>query len=141
MVESAKAVELVVQVEARGLDADELDRLTRDLLAELQELPVEASITAGGKPAEGAKSGELVTLGALLVAALPVVLPTVVSFLQSWLKRGEGKSIKIRGADGKRSFAVELPSGAFSHEQLNELLATLGAIQPSGKPAAPAKAP
>jgi hypothetical protein len=83
----------------------------------------------------------LVTLGVLLVSALPSVLPNFVAFLQSWLKRGDGKSIKIKAADGKRSFAVELPSGAFSHEQLNELLATLGAIQPSGKPAGGAKAP
>jgi hypothetical protein len=141
MVERARAVELVLQVEARGLDADELDRLTRDLLAELQDVPVEARITAGGKPPEGAKSGELVTLGALVVTALPSVLPTFVSFLQSWLKRGKPKSIKIKAANGKRSFAVELPSGSFSHEQLKELLATLGATQLSGEPSLAAKAP
>jgi hypothetical protein len=60
--------------------------------------------------------------------------------LNSWIKRGDGKSIKIKASNGKRSFEVDFPAGAFSREELNELLVSLGA--PSvGKPAASRKGP
>lgn len=128
-------------MEASGADAEEVDLLTRALLAELREFPVEsAEFSAAGEPPLGAKSAEALALGALVLSLLPKVLPSVVAFLQSWLKRGDGKSIKIKASNGKRSFEVELPSGAFSHEEFNELLATLGAT-PVDRPAASRKGP
>jgi hypothetical protein len=133
-------VELWVQVEASGADAEEIDRLTRGLLAELRELPVESvAIPVAGKPPTGAKAVEVAALGALVLSVLPKVLPSVIAFLQSWRKRGDGKSIKIKVLKGKRTLEVEIPAGALRQEELHKLLASLGA--PQTRPSASRKRP
>jgi len=119
-------VELMVQVGANGADAEEVDRLTRDLLSELRELPLESvALATNGQPGVGAKSGSVEILGVLLAGVMPTFLPNLVAFLQSWLKRGDGKTIKIKAARGKSSYEVELPVGEFSHKEIHKLLQTL----------------
>lgn len=131
-------VELMVQVGASGADVEEVDRLTRELLSELRDLPLESvALATDGQPVVGAKSGGVEILGVLLAGVLPTFLPNLVTFLQSWLKRGDGKSIKIKATSGKKSFEVELPAGEFSHTELHELLETLGAKQSEAKPEKP----
>jgi hypothetical protein len=125
-VDGTAPIELVLQVAGDHWDADQLDRATRSLLAELRDLPIEARLGTGGPPPSGAKAAQLVPHGELLLAALPVVLGSVVTFLQSWLRRGNGKTLKLKWSDGKRSVALELPAAAYSHDQLTELLARLG---------------
>ncbi|MFY9820822.1 MAG: hypothetical protein WAM82_05535 [Thermoanaerobaculia bacterium] len=121
-------VELLVQVGASGADAEEVDRLAHELLGELRELPLESvAPVRASQPGTGAKSGGVEVLGLLLAGVMPTFLPNLVAFLQSWLKRGDGKTIKIKAASGKKSFEVELPAGEFSHEELHELLQSLGA--------------
>ncbi len=138
--EGTEPVELVVHIGGDGLDAEQVDVLTRSLLVELRQLPVEARLATGGTAPRGAK-GDLLAVGELVVAALPGVLTSVVTFLQSWLKRGDGKTLKIKWTSGKSSFAVDLPRGEFSHQQLNDLLANLQAGPPAAKPAAGKKEP
>ena len=72
-----------------------------------------------------------------MAGVLPTFLPNLVTFLQSWLKRGDGKTIKIKAANGKKSFEVELPMGAFSHTELQDLLQSLGAKPAESKPEKP----
>jgi hypothetical protein len=139
--ESAEPVSLVVEIAADGRVPDDLDALTRGLLAELLDLPVEARIATAGKPPKSAKSGDAVTVGALVVAALPGALASLLAFLQSWLRRGDGKSMKIKWTNGRRSFAMDLPSTKFTREQLNELLTTLAAIESPEKLATRRKEP
>jgi len=123
-------IELWVQVAASGADAEEIDRLTRALLAELRELPVESvEIPAAGEPPTGAKAVEVAALGALALSVLPKVLPSVIAFLQAWRKRGDGKSIRIKVLKGKRTVEVEIPVGALGQEELHQLLARLGVPQ------------
>jgi hypothetical protein len=132
---SEEPVELRVQVDASGADAEEVGRLTRDLLAELRELPVEsAELASAGAPPPGTRAaGEAVAFGALAVSLLPKVFPKVVAFLQGWMKRGEGKRLRIKARNGGRSFEVDLPAGELSHEELRDLLATLSGT-PAPKP-------
>jgi hypothetical protein len=119
-------VELLVQVEASGADEEEIDRLTRDLLAELRELPLEsAEIPRAATRSAGAKSFGIEALGALAIKVVPSALPKIVAFLRGWLDRGAGKHIKIKATNGKHSFEVDLPAGEFSHDELKELLAHL----------------
>ena len=128
-------VELLVQVGASGADLEEIDRRTRELLSELRELPLESvALVHEAQPGSGAKSGGVEVLGLLLAGVMPTFLPNLVTFLQSWLKRGDGKTIKIKAANGKKSFEVELPAGELSHQELRELLQTLGAMRPESKP-------
>jgi hypothetical protein len=135
---AAGPVEMAVQVAADGAAADEIDLLARGLLVELRELPVKVRMAPGGPPVRGAKSDTLLTVGELALTALPGALAAVVAVLRSWLKRGDGRSVKIKWADGKRSFAVDIPAGTLSHQQLKELLATLGATGPATRTPTPA---
>lgn len=131
-------VELLVEVGASGADVEEVDRLTRGLLSELRELPLEsANLVSDGQPTRGAKSASVEVIGLLMAGVLPTFLPNLVTFLQSWLKRGDGKTIKIKSANGKKSFEVELPMGAFSHTELQDLLQSLGAKPAESKPEKP----
>jgi hypothetical protein len=131
-------VELLVQVGASGADVEEVDRLTRELLSELRELPLESvALVHDVQPGAGAKSGGVEILGLLLAGVVPTFLPNLVTFLQSWLKRGVGKTIKIKAASGKKSFELELPAGEFSHAELHELLQSLGAKPSEEKPEKP----
>lgn len=126
--EGTAPIEFILQVAGDHWDADQLDLATRSLLAELRDLPIEieARLGMGGPPPSGAKAVQLVPHGELVLAALPAVLGSVVTFLQSWLRRGNGKTLKLRWNDGKRSVALELPAAAYTHDQLTELLARLG---------------
>ncbi|HEV7507736.1 MAG TPA: hypothetical protein VGS07_22825 [Thermoanaerobaculia bacterium] len=127
-------VELLVEVGASGADAEEVDRLTRDLLRELRELPLEsANLVSDGQPGHGAKSGKVGVIGQLMAGVLPTFLPNLVTFLQIWLKRGDGKTIKLKTA----TFEVELPAGEFSHAEIQKLIRTLGAKPTEAKPENP----
>ncbi len=127
-------VELLVEVGASGADVEEVDRLTRNLLSELRELPLEsANLVSDGQPGHGTKAGEVTVIGMLMAGVLPTFLPNLVTFLQSWLKRGDGKTIKLKTA----AYEVELPTGEFSHAEIHKLLRTLSAKPTEGKPEKP----
>ena|GEM_PF-2397196 len=132
-------VELLVQVGANGADVEEVDRLTRDLLGELRELPLEsANLVSDGQPDHGSKAGSVEAIGLLMAGVIPTFLPNLVKFLQSWLKRGDGKTIKIiKAENGKKVFEIQLPAGEFSHAEIHELLETLGARKSEAKPENP----
>jgi hypothetical protein len=120
-------VELLVHIEASGADAEEIDRLTRNLLQELRELPIESAEIPRAAPPPGTRSFGIEALGALALQVVPSALPKIVEFLRDWLKRGDGKQLKIEASNGKHSFKVDLPAGELNHEELMELLAQLGA--------------
>ncbi|MFY9820825.1 MAG: hypothetical protein WAM82_05550 [Thermoanaerobaculia bacterium] len=127
-------VELLVEVGASGADVEEIDRLTRDLLGELRELPLDSvNLVSDGQLGHGAKSGSVEVIGSLMAGVVPTFLPNLVAFLQSWLKRGDGKTIKLKTA----AFEVELPAGEFSHAEIQKLLRTLGAKPTATKPENP----
>ncbi len=65
-------VELLVQVEASGADDEEIDRLTRGLLAELRDLPVDsAEIPVATTRSAGTKSFEAGTEASVLAQLGP----------------------------------------------------------------------
>ena len=118
---------LTVQIEAgEDSDADELDRLTRQLRDEIQELEVESvELVKGSATLPGAKSAEAVTLGALAIAVLPAVVPKLVEFLQAWSTRGEGHTVKIKTQVGDRALEVEYSPKTMSPAELKNLVGTL----------------
>lgn len=72
------------------LDPEDVERLTRQLRAELLELDVESVVTARGGPApDGSKGIDAEMLGALIVAssASGGVLTALVETLRGWLER------------------------------------------------------
>ena len=116
-------------------DPEALDRLARQLLAEIQELEVEsAGLVKGGPAPEGAKSAELVTLGSLAVMVLPIIAPKVIELLQSWSMRAENRTVKIKAQVADRSIEVEYSPAAMSAKELKRLVNTISeALPPTAK--------
>jgi hypothetical protein len=106
-------------------DAEELDRLTRQLRDEIRDLEVESvELVRGETPPGGAKSVNAVTLGALAVAIPPEVLPKLMELLQSWLLRGD-RTLKIKTQVGDRLLEVEYSPRTMSPAELKSLVDTL----------------
>jgi hypothetical protein len=126
---------LVLQVNA-GEDAtpEELDRLVRQLLGELQDLNEveEVDLVKSETAPTGAKSIDPVTLGALAIAVLPSFLPKLVDFAQAWAMRGQNRAMKFKGKVGGQEIEFE-----GSAEELKALLATLAPAKENKRPETP----
>lgn len=96
---SGQTTQLMLNVDAGPeTDGEELEYLTRQLREELAELEVETvDLVRAGSVPQGAKAGDPMTWGALLVAltASGGVLTALISALQSWLTRHERRSVTL----------------------------------------------
>jgi len=116
MNETGKA-EFYIEVSAADATEEDIDRMTRQLLSELRETDVESAELAKGEEApHGTKSGDAVTMGAIVISTLPTVLPAVISLVQSWTARGQGRTVKFKGK------GIEFEGSA---EELQKLLTRL----------------
>jgi hypothetical protein len=108
--------QLNIEISASDATEEDIDRMTRQLLHELRESDVEsAELAKGGLAPKGAK-GDPLTIGSIVISALPTVLPAVVALVQSWSARGQGRTVKFKGK------GIEFEG---SPEELQRLLATL----------------
>lgn len=116
-------------------DPEYLDELTRLLMVELRDLGADSVETLQeSDPQKGAK-GDPFTIGALLVVALPALLPNLVSFLQAWSLRGETRRVRIKTPAGVEvEFA---PEKRLSQKELLDLVNELSKIPPSTPPPTP----
>ncbi|MGB8214232.1 MAG: hypothetical protein WCE68_11800 [Anaerolineales bacterium] len=90
--------EFTLEVSEAGATEEELDQMTRQLLAELREMDVvSADLAAGGVAPSGTKAVDPVTLGAITMAVLPNFLPKIIDFIQAWSLRGQGRTVKFKG--------------------------------------------
>ncbi len=122
---NSQPIQLSLQVSAgEEADAEELDRLTRQLRSEILDLPEIESVelAKGERPHRGTKVADPVTLGVLAVAVLPTFLPKLVDFVQAWALRGQGRSVKFKGKVSGQ--AVEFEGTA---DELKDLITTLKA--------------
>ena len=95
--DNPELTELDMEIFASDATEDEIDWMTRQLLSELRELNVEsAELTKGGSAPAGSK-GDPVTIGSIMISALPTVLPAVVAVVQAWSARGQGRTVKFKG--------------------------------------------
>ena len=120
----AKSANLILHIEVgEDTDEEELDRLTRLLLDEIQEIDVESVELVGDEAVpEGAKTAEVVTLGALAVSVLPAVVPVLVNYLQAWSRRGEGRTVKIKTQKGDQALEVAYDPKTMSPAELKMLV-------------------
>jgi hypothetical protein len=91
---------LELQLDASDGDAEELERLTRQLRGQLEELDVDAvePISAGHAP-EGTKAVDWVVIGGLVVRYGPAGVSAVVRTVQAWVARDARRSVTIRDGD------------------------------------------
>lgn len=131
---------LYLSLSAGEADPERLEELTRLMIGELCELGVDSAESRAeglieGEPQTGAK-GDPLTIGAILLVALPALLPNLVAFLQTWSLRGENRKVRIKTPAGVE---VEFsPEKRLSQAELLALVETLGKIPPS-TPAPPKK--
>jgi hypothetical protein len=85
-------------------DDEQVQELTQNLRDAVLDAPVDdARPVTAGLPPPGAKSGELVAVGALVVTLAPIVVEGLVTVLTSWLDRQSPEveidvnGIKFRG--------------------------------------------
>jgi hypothetical protein len=91
--------QLNIQIACEGATDEELDRMTRQLLSYLRDTNVEsAELAAGGTAPSGAK-GDPITLGSIVVSAMPTLLPGVFALVQSCLAVGPGRTVKVKWQD------------------------------------------
>ncbi|MBZ5555101.1 MAG: hypothetical protein LAO21_20490 [Acidobacteriia bacterium] len=88
--------QIMLNVDA-GPDADPEDvaELTHRLRNELLELDVDGVNPVRGGPAPAGAKGDPITLSALLVTLAPVVLPALITTVQSWLNRHDRTSLTL----------------------------------------------
>jgi len=115
--------QLSIEISAKDATEEDLDRMTRQLLSELRETDVEsAELTKGGEAPQGTKSADAITMGSIVISAVPAVLPAIVGLVQAWAARGQARTVKFRGKVG--TYDVEFEG---SPEELQNLLASLEA--------------
>jgi hypothetical protein len=90
-------VQLNIEVSASDATEEEIDRMTRQLLSEMRELDVESARLARGGPAPVGSKGDAITMGTIVLDVLPAVLPSVLSLVQAWVSRGQGRYVKFKG--------------------------------------------
>jgi hypothetical protein len=127
MADEGKANELHIFLDMGDvLDQDQLQELTHQLKAEIEDQDVETvGFLSGDEIPEGAKSAEAITWGALAVAVLPNFLSSMVTFLQSWTMRGENRKVRIKSQTGDNSIELEYSPTTMSNEELKELISVL----------------
>jgi len=110
------ALEFEIEILDSDATEEELDKMTRNLLSDLQETDIESAnlVSVGTAPA-GSK-GDPLTIGTLAMSALPIVLPGVIDMIKDWANRGKGRTVKFKGK------GIEFEG---SPEELEKLLATL----------------
>jgi hypothetical protein len=118
-----------VTLELDGDDADERARVAQGLLRALNELEfdVEAK-TATGQLPSGAKSGQALVFGQLLLALAPVVVPKLIEFLQAWCLRNREQRVRIKTKIGDREVELEFPPGGMPPADLQKLLKDVYAV-------------
>jgi len=108
------------------VDPDERARQTRKLRDELQGLIIEWVDPLGsGSVPQGAKAVETVGLGVLALAVLPVFVPKLIEFLQSWVNRAEYRRIKVKTQVGDCSIELEYAQEELSSKDIKRLVSTL----------------
>jgi uncharacterized protein YidB (DUF937 family) len=96
----AREQSLELELDASDGDAEELERLTRQLRGQLEELDVDAvEPISGGLAPEGTKAVDWVVIGGLVVRYGPAGVSAVIRSVQAWVSRDARRSVTIREGD------------------------------------------
>ena len=123
---SDNSAELIIELSLEGGDATELDELTRQLRAEVEELNIDSveRVPAGDAPA-GTKSADLSAIGQMAITLAPAIIPPLFELLKSWVDRKPSTPVKIKVRVGKRTAQIEYDPTKTSAKELEALVKTL----------------
>lgn len=132
-------IRLELSLTQQNAEAQQLDGLTLQMLRDLIEIGADSveRPRIESSQAPGTK-GEAISLGVLILAIAPVVLPSLIKYLQAWTLRGENRRIKIKTPQG---LEVEfIPEKRLSEGELLALAEKLSKIEKT-RPATDSDAP
>jgi hypothetical protein len=123
---SENSAELLIELSLDGGDASELDELTRQLRAEVQELNVDSvkQVSVGVAPT-GTKAVDLIAIGEMAVTLAPAIIPPLFELLKSWVQRKPSTPVKVRVKVGRRTAQIEYDPTRTSAKDLELLIKTL----------------
>ena len=123
---SENPAELFIELSLDGGNDAELDELTRQLKAEVEDLRVDSveQVSAGDAP-DGTKAVDMLVIGQMAVSLAPTIIPPLFELLKSWVERKPSTPVKIRVKVGKRTALIEYDPTRTSAQELEVLVKTL----------------
>jgi hypothetical protein len=123
---SENPAELTIELSLEGGDSTELDELTRQLRAEMEELNIDSveQVSAGMAP-EGTKAVDMAAIGQMAVTLAPAFVPPLFNLLKSWVERKASTPVKVKVRVGKRTAQIEYDPTRTSAKDLEALIKAL----------------
>ena len=124
---SENHAELFIEVILDEGHEAELDELTRQLKAEVQDLSVDSveDVINGNAP-DGTKALDITVIGQMAVTLAPTIIPPLFELLKSWVERKPSTPVKIKVRIGKRTAQIEYDPTKTTAKDLEVLVKTLG---------------
>ena len=124
---SENPAELFIEVLLEEGHEAELDELTRQLKAEVEDLSVDSveDVINGNAP-DGTKALDLTVIGQMAVTLAPTIIPPLFELLKSWVERKPSTPVKIKVKIGKRTAQIEYDPTKTTAKDLEVLVKTLG---------------
>ena len=124
---SESPAELFIELSLDNGDATELDELTRQLRAQVEELNIDSvgQISEGPAP-EGTKAVDLVAIGQMAVTLAPAIVPPLFDLLKSWVERKPSTPVRIKVKVGTRTAQIEYDPTRTSAKDLEAIMKALG---------------
>jgi hypothetical protein len=123
---SENPAELFIELSIEGTDTVELDDLTRQLRAEVEELNIDSieEVSTGIAP-EGTKAVDVVAIGQMAVTLAPTIVPPLFDLLKSWVERKPSTPVKVKVKVGKRTAQIEYDPTKTSAKDLEMIIKAL----------------
>jgi hypothetical protein len=123
---SEDPAKLFIELSLEGGDNAELDELTRQLKAEVEDLSVDSieQVTEGTAP-DGTKGLDFSAIGQMAVTLAPAIIPPLFDLLKSWVDRKPSTPVTIKVRVGKRTAQIEYDPTKTSAKDLEVLVKSL----------------
>jgi lysophospholipase L1-like esterase len=123
---SENPAELFIELSLEGGDTGELDELTRQLRAEVEELNIDSveEVSAGSAP-KGTKSADFSAIGQMAVTLAPTIVAPLFNLLKSWVERKPSTPVKVKVRVGRKTTQIEYDPTHTSAKDLEALVKAL----------------
>ena len=123
---SENPAELLIELSLDNGDSAELDKLTRQLRTEIEELNIDSveQVSAGAAP-EGTKALDYSAIGQMAVTLAPVIVPPLFDLLKSWVDRKPSTPVKVKVRVGTKTAQIEYDPTKMSAKDLEALIKAL----------------
>jgi len=123
---SESPAELFIELSLEGGDTAELDELTRQLRAEVEELNIDSveQISAGVAP-KGTKAVDFTVIGQMAVTLAPTIVPPLFELLKSWVERKPSTPVRVTVRVRGKTAQIEYDPTHTSAKDLEALIKAL----------------